>query len=97
MFPVSLPFPWPKGADREDAIPNRFFKFFLRMGRDFTPNKFVNFSVILGTSVHEKFSDQTYRFGSKRYEGKVLGGSNHLPPSLNYFTFFSNHEDDIQF
>ena len=75
--------------------PNRFFKFFLRMGRAFIPNKISSCSLILRTSVHEKkFQIGPTVLALKLDEGRVLGVA--TPHGWTFFTYFSDHEDDIQ-
>ena len=63
------------GGEAVDATLNRFFKFFLRMGRAFTPDKIFSCNLILGTSVHEKiFQIGPTVLALKLDEGRVLWG-----------------------
>ena len=56
--------------------PNRFFKFFLRMERAFTPNNIFSCSLILGTSVHEKMLQiGPTVLALKLDNGRMLGGT----------------------
>ena len=41
----------------------------------------------------KKFLDRSYRLGSNETKGGCWGGGNHHD---GLFTYFSNHEDDIQ-
>ena len=65
-----------------DATPNRVFQFFLRMERAFIPNKIVSYSLIIGTSVHEKmFQMGPTGLALKLDECRVLEvGSGNQPP-----------------
>ena len=45
----------------------------------------------------KKFSDQTYRLGSKIRKREGAGGGVATTPSIEHkLTYFSNHEDEIQ-
>ena len=76
--------------------PHRFLKFFLRMGRAFSPNKIFSCSLILGTSAHEKNCQIGPTVLVPKFdEGSVLGEGGNHPHGL-LFTYLSYHEDDIQ-
>ena len=78
--------------------PKRVFQFFLRMARAFIPNKIFSCSLTLGTSVYEKnFQIGNTVLDLKLDEGRVLGsGDGNHPLPWIFFTYFSNHKDDIQ-
>ena len=72
-----------------DTTTNRFFKFFLRIGRALTPIKFL--AVALGHLFIKKNQIRPIVLTLKLDEVRVMGSS------MEFFTYFYDHEDDIQF
>ena len=68
-----------RGARGVDATPTGFFQFFSGIGRAFLQTKFL----AVGSSVHEKFSDRTYRLDSKIRQREDAGGWQLPPPRLS--------------
>ena len=76
---------------------NRFLQFFSRMGKDFISNKSFSCSLILRTSVYQNiFQIGPTILALELDKGRVLGGGGGQPAPMDFFTYFSNYEDDIQ-
>ena len=86
---LALTFRWPGGG----GWKNRFFQFFSGMGRVFLQTKFLAAGSSLGHMSMKKFSDRTYRLGSKITQKEGTGGK--WQP-WTFFIYFSNHKGDIQ-
>ena len=76
------------------GCPQQVFAIFSGMGTAFSANYNFSCRLILGTSVHQKI----FRIGPivlalKVDKGRVLVGVATTP--INFFSYFSNHEDDI--
>ena len=79
-----------------DATPANSFSNFSREWEElFLQTKFLAVRSSLGYLSMKRFSDRTYRLGSKirQREGAREGGN---PPTEQKLIYFSNHENDIQ-
>ena len=78
--------------------PGRFFQFFLGNGKSFTANLIFSFRLNFEAFAHEKNSDLICRVGPKIRQREGAGGNHPPPPPIEQkLTYFSHHEDDIQF
>ena len=85
---------WPRGR-KGGCHSQQAFPVFLGNGKSFYFKQ--NFQLWSHPGVIcplKKFSDRTYRLGSKIRQREGAGGGNH--PTWTFLTYFSNHEDDIQ-
>ena len=65
--------------------------------KSFNPKKIVSCSLILETSVHENiFHIGPTVLALKLDEGRAMEGGGGQPSPMDFFTYFSNHEDDIK-
>ena len=79
----------PMAGGGGDATPNMFFQFFSGMLRAFISNKIFSYSLMLGTSFHNKnFSDRTNSFGSKIRQREDAGGGRRVATTLLPWTFY---------
>ena len=78
--------------------PKQVFSNFCQKWEELFLNYIFNCRLILGTSVHEKiFQIGLTVLALKLDKRRVLGGGVATTPIEQKLTYFSNHEDDIQF